>query len=123
MSQAEVVDARREARDEATVFVGVALALLVALALMSLRGGWELLGVDGWVWLILCIPEAVLLIAFSMSPLDADSVKVRRGVEWLIALVVLGNFANLVLLLAALLTEESRTCPLRSCFPAAALSG
>ena len=81
MSQAEVLDARREARDEATVFVGVALALLVALALMSLRGGWELLGVDGWVWLILCIPEAVLLVAFSMSPLDADSVKARRGVD------------------------------------------
>ena len=107
MSQAEVLDARREARDEATVFVGVALALLVALALMSLRGSWELLGIGGWVWLILCIPEVSLLVAFSMSPLDGDAHKVRRGVELLIALVVVGNFANLVLLIAALLTEQS----------------
>ena len=107
MSQAEVVDARREARDEATVFVGVALALLVALALMSLRGGWELLGVDGWVWLILCIPEAVLLISVLDVAAGCRFGQMRRGVEWLIALVVLGNFANLVLLLAALLTEES----------------
>lgn len=107
MSQAEVLDARREARDEATVFVAVALALLVALALMSLRGGWELLGIGGWVWLILCIPEALLVVAFYMSPIDADAQQTRRGVELLIALVVLGNFVNLVLLLAALLTEES----------------
>ena len=107
MSQAEVLDARREARDEATVFVGVALALLVCLALMSLRGGWELLGIGGWVWLILCIPEAVLLAAFYMSPLDAETRQTRRGVEWLIALVVCGNLANLGLLLGALLTEES----------------
>src|SRR6476619_5650962 len=75
MSQAEVLDARREARDEATVFVAIALALLVLLALLSLRGSWELLGVGGW--------------------------------EWLIALVVCGNLANLGLLLGALLTEES----------------
>src|SRR5262245_44481775 len=107
MSQAEVLDARREARDEATVFVAVALALLVALALMSLRGGWELLGIGGWVWLILCIPEALLLIAFSMSSLDGEAHEVRRDVELLIALVLIGNILNLALLLAALLTEKS----------------
>ena len=39
---------------------------------MSLRGSWELLGVGGWVWLMLCIPEAVLIAAFSMSPIDAN---------------------------------------------------
>jgi len=107
MSQAEVLDARREARDEATVFVAIALALLVLLALLSLRGSWELLGVGGWVWLILCIPELVLLAAFYMSPLAAETRQTRRGVEWLIALVVCGNLANLGLLLGALLTEES----------------
>jgi len=88
MSQAEVLDARREARDEATVFVAIALALLVLLALLSIRGSWELLGIGGWVWLILCIPELVLLAAFYMSPLDAETRQTRRGVEWLIALVV-----------------------------------
>ena len=81
MSQAEVLDARREARDEATVFVGVALALLVALALMSLRGGWELLGVGGWVWLILCIPEAVLLVAF-YDVAAGRRCAARRGAGW-----------------------------------------
>jgi hypothetical protein len=59
------------------------------------------------VWLILCIPELVLLAAFYMSPLDAETRQTRRGVEWLIALVVCGNLANLGLLLGALLTEES----------------
>lgn len=108
MSQAEVLDARREAREDATVFVAVALALLVGLAIMSLRGGWELLGIGGWVWLILCIPEALLLIAFSMSPLDGEAHEVRRSVELLIALVVIGNMLNLALLLAALLTEKSQ---------------
>jgi hypothetical protein len=107
MSQQEVVEARREARDEATVFVGVALALLVLLAMLSLHGDWELLGISGWVWLILCIPEVTLICAFFLSPLEANVKRSRHGVEYLIALVVLGNFANLVLLLAALLTEES----------------
>jgi hypothetical protein len=107
MSQQEVVEARREARDEATVFVGVALVLLVLLALLSIHGDWELLGIGGWVWLMLCIPEVILIAAFFMSPLDANVKRSRHGVEYLIALVVLGNFGNLVLLLAALLTEKS----------------
>jgi len=107
MSQAEVLDARREAREDARVFVAVALVLLVGLAIMSLRGNWELLGIGGWVWLILCIPEALLLIAFSMSSLDGEAHEVRRDVELLIALVAIGNIVNLALLLAALLTEKS----------------
>jgi uncharacterized membrane protein len=108
MSQAEVLDARREAREDATVFIAVALALLVGLALMSLRGSWELLGIGGWVWLILCIPEVLLLVAFSMSSLNGEAHEVRRDVELLIALVVIGNMLNLALLLAALLTEKSQ---------------
>ena len=52
-----------------------------ALALMSLRGGWELLGIDGWVWLILCIPEAVLLVAF-YDVAAGRRVAARRGAGW-----------------------------------------
>jgi small-conductance mechanosensitive channel len=107
MSQNEVLDARREAREDATVFVAVALALLVVLALLSLRGDWELLGIGGWVWLMLCIPEVILLVALYMAPENADSPQLRTRLEALIAFVVIGNFGNLVLLLAALLTEKS----------------
>ena len=60
-SNPELVEARREARVEATVFVGVALVLLILLAAVSLRADWELLGLRGWVWLILCIPEVLLI--------------------------------------------------------------
>jgi hypothetical protein len=31
------------------------------LAVTSLLAGWELIGLPGWVWLALCLPEAILI--------------------------------------------------------------
>ena len=60
-SSSELAEARHEARVDATVFVVVALAALIVLAAVSLHADWELIGLRGWVWLILCIPEALLI--------------------------------------------------------------
>jgi hypothetical protein len=61
MSTDPLFEARREARGEAILFVVVTMALLIVLAVTSLLAGWELIGLPGWVWLALCVPEAVLV--------------------------------------------------------------
>ena len=106
-SNPELVEARREARDEATVFVGVALALLVLLAAVSLRADWELLGLRGWVWLILCIPEALLIGGLVVSSRVSDHQRGHRQLWFFLSAVVVGNLAGLFVLVAALLTEDS----------------
>jgi hypothetical protein len=105
--QAQVDEARQEARVEATLFVLLAAGLLVALAVTSLLAGWELLGIHGWAWLVLCIPEALLIGALLFSSSIADHRQAHRVLNGFIAFVVVGNLAGLAVLIAALLTEKS----------------
>jgi hypothetical protein len=107
MSTDELHEARREARGEAIVFVVVASVLLVALAVTSLVAGWELVGVHGWVWLALCVPEALLIVMLFSTAQVGDHERVHRLTQVFLSFVVLGNLAGLGLLVAALLTEKS----------------
>jgi hypothetical protein len=100
MSADEVREARREAHLEATLFALAACALLSLLAGASLAVGWKLVGVPGWVWLILCVPELLLVGAFALTAPR----KVDVGV---LLLVVAGNLCGLALLIASLVTEKS----------------
>jgi hypothetical protein len=102
-----LVEARREASVEATLFILAAAALLVALAATSYMAGWELLGIHGWVWLALCIPEALLIAALLLSVRMTDHVGAHRVLKLFISVVIVGNLAGLALLIAALLTEKS----------------
>jgi hypothetical protein len=103
----QLAEARREAGVEATLFSLVAAALLVVLGVTSYMAGWELLGVHGWVWLVLCIPEVLLVLALLFNVRMADHVRAHRLLNAFITLVILSNLAGLTLLIAALLTEES----------------
>jgi uncharacterized membrane protein len=103
----ELVDARREARVEATVFVAAALGVLVLLAVVSLQADWELVGLRGWVWLILCIPEALLIGGLVANSRVSDHRRGHRLLWLFITLVVVGNLVGLFVLIAALLTEDT----------------
>jgi hypothetical protein len=92
---------------EATLFVLVAAALLTALATVSLVEGWELVGVDGWVWLVLCIPELMLATALFLAKRVDDHERGQRMIEVFLAVVVVGNIGGLGLLVAGLLTDRS----------------
>jgi hypothetical protein len=108
MSEDELREARREARVEATLFVLLALTLLVALAVASLAAGWELLGLEGWLWLVLCVPELLLIGAFVLSSdTTTNDAARRRRLLILLAVMGVGNAAGLLVLVGALLTEES----------------
>jgi hypothetical protein len=102
-----VAEARREARVEATLFSLVAAGLLVALAVTSYLANWELLGIHGWVWLVLCIPELLLVVAVFLSAQMPDHVRAHQQQKLFLSLVIVGNLSGLILLIAALLTEES----------------
>jgi hypothetical protein len=103
----ELREARREARGEAIVFVLVAAALLIALAATSSAAGWELLGLHGWVWLVLCIPEALVIAGLVLIAQVGDEQRRHRLLQFLIGLVVVGNLGGLGVLIAGLLTEKS----------------
>src|ERR1019366_7083186 len=64
---ADVHEEEIESRFEATFGVALVMALQVTLALVSLEGGWKLIGLPGWVWLIPTVPEAALLLPLAWS--------------------------------------------------------
>jgi hypothetical protein len=107
MASKDASEARREARGEAILFVVAAAVLLIVLAAVSLAFGWELLGLDGWVWLVLCIPEAVLIGGLFLSSQVGDEKRHRRWLLGLLAFLACGNFAGLIVLVVALLTESA----------------
>ena len=111
MSTDELHEARREARGEAIVFVLVAAALLIGLAAASLLAGWELIGLHGWVWLVLCVPEALLIGKLFLSAQVGDHERVRPSIQVFLSFVVVGNLGGLSVLVAALLTEKSADLP------------
>lgn len=100
-------EARREARVEATLFVLFAAGLLVLLAVTSLLEGWELLGLHGWAWLLLCIPELLLVAALFSTAGMTDHRQAYRVLVVFTSLVILGNLIGLGVLTAALLTEPA----------------
>ena len=85
---------------EASVFALAACALLVLLGLVSMTASWELVGVSGWIWFVLAVPELLLVGAFALdAPRTADVT--------MILVVVLANLGGLGLLIASLVTEHS----------------
>jgi ketosteroid isomerase-like protein/uncharacterized membrane protein len=102
VNTADVHEEEVESRFEATFAVGLVIGLQLALALVSVAGGWKLIGLPGWIWLIPAAPEAALLAALSWSPPRQRLEQMGRRREVALALVGVITVAN-VLALAALL--------------------
>ena len=100
-------EARHEARLDATLFGSVAIVLFLALAIVSAKADWELLGFKQWLWVVLAVPETVLVATLFLTAPLTDHKRAQRISEWVIAFVVLGNLLGLGVLIAALLTEKS----------------
>src|SRR4051794_25690378 len=75
--------------------------MLAGPAAVSLVRRWELLGVGGWVCLLLAVPELLLVGAFLMGT------ERRVGLAFL-GLVVVPSLAGLVLLVGSLVSEQSK---------------
>lgn len=95
-------DIHREARREAAPSVGLALALLVLLAIVSRAEGWALLSwVHWWVWLLVAIPELLLILDLVLG---VDFMRTRRAALVLLGILVLANLSALAILITGLVT-------------------
>ncbi len=102
-------EAAKEARAEAAPFVGLALAALVVLAVISYRTGWHLLHhVQWWIWLIAAIPYAVLMLIFATGLGRAQSIQQRRRAAGvLLAVTVVFSLVETGLLIATLVSPTT----------------
>ena len=82
------------------MFALAACALLILLGAVSLMADWQLVGISGWIWFVLALPEVLLVAVLAV---DAPRM-VDVGV---ILVVVLANLCGLALLIASLVTEKS----------------
>ena len=105
MSTADA-ELRYEARREAVPAVFVALAVLVVLGVVSRIEGWEVLqSIHWWTWLLLALPEVLLLVDLGgLVRLVAS----RRIALVLLGILVLGNLTSLAILVAGLVSTSTK---------------
>jgi uncharacterized membrane protein len=98
-----------QARREAAPSVAVALGLLVLLALVSKAKEWELLTwVHWWVWLLIAVPEVLLIVDLALGARGTGYVRTRRAALVLLAILVSANLLALTILIAGVLTTSTR---------------
>lgn len=112
VSEPDVREEEVESRFEATFAVGVVIGLQAMLALVSLRGGWTLIGLPGWVWLIPIVPEAALMLplAWSAPRHRLEQMGRRRTVALaLVGVITAANVLALAALIASLLRAQENS--------------
>jgi hypothetical protein len=100
-------EARAEGRQEAAPAALVALLVFVVLALVSWAEGWDLLGLPWWIWLVVAVPLLLLTIDLFMTYGGQGLVRSRNVALVLLALLALGNFASVAILVAALVSTST----------------
>ncbi len=96
---------RYEARREAVPAVAAALVVLVVLAVVSRIEGWEVLqSIHWWTWLLLALPEVILLVDLAGIVRFVAS---RRIALVLLGILVVGNLTSLAILVAGLVSTSS----------------
>ena len=107
-------EAEVESRWEAAPAVGLIVALHVALAAVSHAEGWKLWGLPWWFWLVLAVPELLLLIplAWSRPRHQLEQLGHRRTVALtLLGVISIGNAIALLALIGSVLRARSETAP------------
>jgi len=101
------VELRAEARREAAPAVVLVLVVLAALAGISRARGWELIGLQWWIWLVLAIPAFLLTVDLLLSLRGRGLARSRTAAILLLALLACGNFAALLILVAGLVSANT----------------
>jgi hypothetical protein len=99
--------AHYEARFEAAPAVVVAPVVLVVLALVSAREGWELHGLPWWIWIVLALPAFLVGVDIALGSRGAGVVRTRPAALVLLGVVIAGNLVGLALLVAALVSTST----------------
>jgi uncharacterized membrane protein len=89
------------------LFGATAAALLVGLGVISYLADWKLFGEHGWVWLVLSVPETILVGGLVLSGREHENSRSRKLLLIFLGIGVLGNLAAVLLLVGALLTAKA----------------
>lgn len=100
-------EARYEARREAAPAAVIAVATLVALALVSWRNDWEVIGLSWWSWVVLAVPGAVLCLDLWVGARWPKLGATRTASLVLLGALVLGTIIAVGVLVGALVTVKN----------------
>jgi hypothetical protein len=100
-------EARYEVRREAASVVIIAAAVLVALAAVSWKEGWELVDLRWWTWILLAVPGLLLCLDLWLGARRMGFAATRGASLVLLGVIVLGNLIGLGVLVASLVTTSS----------------
>jgi hypothetical protein len=96
------------ARQEAAAPLVLAAGLLVLLAVVSEARGWQLLYLPWWSWFVPALAAVVLIVDLWTGTSGTTLVTSRPVAFALLAVLVVGNLAALVSLIAGLVTTKAR---------------
>jgi hypothetical protein len=106
--QISEAEARAQSRSEAAPAALVGLLVFVVLAVVSRLEDWSLSGLPWWIWLVVALPMLLLAVDLSLTYRGRRGlVRSRSAALVLLALLVVGNFAALTLLVAGLVTAST----------------
>jgi hypothetical protein len=100
-------EAGSEWRREAAPAALIALAVLVLLAVVSLKSKAPVLDLPWWTWALVVLPALLLTVDLALALRGRGFVRSRRAALVLLGLLVLGNLAALTLLVVALVTLDT----------------
>lgn len=102
-----------ETQREVAVAIAIVVAMQVALAWISMRNGWTLFHVHGWIWWVPVLPELLLVALVARDragkPDILEDGSRRTTVIVLLALIAAWNAVTVILLILELFTGEVRT--------------
>ncbi len=85
----------------------IAAVVLLLMALVSWKEGWELVELRWWTWLVLAVPSLLLWFDLWLGGRQIGFASTRRASLVLLGVIVLGNLVGLALLVAALVSASS----------------
>jgi hypothetical protein len=102
-SEERAARARREARNEAAVVVGIDIALIAGLAVVDKAKGWQIVDLPWWAWLVLVTPALLLMALLLAVPYaELSPGRVRNLGVALLGLLALSDAVGVGVLIAAL---------------------
>jgi uncharacterized membrane protein len=102
-SEERAARARREARNEAAVVVGIDIALIAGLAVVDKAKGWQIVDLPWWAWLVLVTPALLLMALLLAVPYaELSPGRVRNLGVALLGLLAVSDAVGVGVLIAAL---------------------
>ena len=100
--------ARREARTEAVVVLGLDVALLAALAVVDKVKGWAIIDLAWWAWLLFATPALVLMTLLLVAPAaELSPGRVRNAGIALLGMLVVSDVVGVAVLVVALASSST----------------